>query len=371
MFPREKLEGLTSSRDQEEAFHYTGNSTPEVMMSPAEERVLALRQEAQSDRELELARRYESLRKAFVQRRSQSQRCLMTSVDAHAVLHPGDKFILSELARVKEERPVGLMAEDDSASYSNPSSTIMALWRSDIVARQSSEANVFGSSGSLCVSSEHQHIDIAVQDARDYNPDFLASFGAHIYPIDEETTLPPNGHFDNLYLVEYEFGQEYIDKYVFNESKGGGLFVETHDFPHVFMPMSPKCSGGLILGKKRKDLSDEAIEFIGVDIPFGYALFLDANAIHGDSFFKGNYSIALTEELPADTVIFKHVRDSEEMRCLKANKLLTGELKFQPLKQHRVNRHWDAVENSRIKKIKKKSEKLSVGILSVGKRRAP
>ena len=83
---------------------------------------------------------------------------------------------------------------------------------------------------------------------------------------------------------------------------GGGLFVETHPFPHVFTPLAKECSGALILGINNKDGS---FTFAAFQIPFGYTMKIAANVIHGDSFFVGPYAIALTDTELADSVLFK------------------------------------------------------------------
>ncbi|HGC5942164.1 TPA: hypothetical protein ACIZCU_003029, partial [Legionella pneumophila] len=57
---------------------------------------------------------------------------------------------------------------------------------------------------------------------------------------------------ENLYLVQYQWDADYIQDYVMHVRGGGGLFVETHPFLHVFTPLFPACRGALILGSSVK-----------------------------------------------------------------------------------------------------------------------
>ena len=96
-----------------------------------------------------------------------------------------------------------------------------------------------------------------------------------------------------------------------NKNGGGGLFVETHPFPHVFTPLSPECSGALILGVER---DDGKFDFAAFEIPFGYTMKIGSNVIHGDSFFVGPYAIALTETELADSVLLKQENPQRDIQ---------------------------------------------------------
>ena len=241
--------------------------------------------------------------KALVDRKGlESDRSLMVSEAYLKSLKPGRNKPLCDRSDYtgSESHPyetVGLS--------SVPTLTLHAHWytaaEKQVVTGK--DANVFGKSGALqLIGEDIKRITIPVVDARMFDAKACAFFGMQLLQTKSDPVDLDTGHFSALYMVRYRFHKEYVEKYVLNKQCGGGLFVETHDFPHVFTPLSPACGGGLIIGKK---LGSHHFMFVGVRIPHGYTLKINANVIHGDSFFTGPYGIALTEDLPADTVIMR------------------------------------------------------------------
>ena len=92
---------------------------------------------------------------------------------------------------------------------------------------------------------------------------------------------------------------------------GGGIFVETHPFPQIFAPKSKNCDGALLLGVDNKD---KTFSFVAFRIPFGFSMKIQADVIHGDSFFVGPYAIALTQTELADSVLFRQDTPSREIQ---------------------------------------------------------
>ncbi len=112
----------------------------------------------------------------------------------------------------------------------------------------------------------------------------------------------------DLILAKYRYAKNYVKDFLTEVGGGGGYFVETHNFPHIHVPLSPDCEGYLIVGKQ---LSADTFTFTAFRIPFGYALHTPANTIHGDGTIVGEYAIAVaTAAAKADTVLFynKHTR---------------------------------------------------------------
>jgi hypothetical protein len=138
----------------------------------------------------------------------------------------------------------------------------------------------------------------------------------------------PNFHTSgkDLYLVEYDFAKTYIEDYVMRPDGGGGLFVETHNFPHVFIPMSADCQGSLLLGKEESyGLGQAMYTFIGLTIPYGFALVIDNNVIHGDSFFKAKYAVSLSPDVEANTVIlYGATRQPQSVKRVPVNTFAAG-----------------------------------------------
>lgn len=187
-----------------------------------------------------------------------------------------------------------------------PTLTLHAHWYTadEKPAKTDKDANVFGSSGTLELTGDNvKRICIPVVNAKLLDQNVCKFFKVQLLKTQSDPVVLDTGHFETLYMVKYRFHTEYVQQYVMEKKRGGGLFVETHDFPHVFTPLSSQCSGGLIIGKK---VDEHHYMLVGLKIPYGYTLKIDANVIHGDSFFKGPFGIALTEDLPADTVIMRN-----------------------------------------------------------------
>ncbi len=106
----------------------------------------------------------------------------------------------------------------------------------------------------------------------------------------------------DLILAKYRYGKNYRRDFLTEVEGGGGYFVETHNFPHIHVPLSPDCGGYIIVGKK---LSEENFNFTAFNIPYGFALHTPANIIHGDGTIVGEHAITVaTASADADTVLF-------------------------------------------------------------------
>ncbi|WP_454782606.1 hypothetical protein [Legionella sp. WA2022007384] len=248
-----------------------------------------------------------SLQATMVDRRNPDtpgSKPLMKAVKAHAILKAGTEINMMEATGIDEyDIPnVGCVIQIASPQEL----TIKATWKNknQECAVSGTDASVFGSLGVLVIPSDVQVVNIPKMNARAVPTAFLAKYGAELIPLDTSFVLDAvdEPSLENLYLVEYQWDADYIPDYVMKRKGGGGLFVETHPFPHVFTPLSPECSGALILGVERPD---GAFDFAAFEIPFGYTMKIGSNVIHGDSFFVGPYAIALTETELADSVILK------------------------------------------------------------------
>ncbi|MDF1796996.1 MAG: hypothetical protein P1U63_10710 [Coxiellaceae bacterium] len=235
---------------------------------------------------------------------------LMRATKVYGVLSAGESINLNEmveitadvLARARKRKLPPVIFEPKEL-------VIVARWLpKDVeVASTGSNATVFdGGLGVLAVDPAVDVIDIPKMNALSLSPAYLKSFGATLIPIDQTVCMAGNSHEDlqTLYATEYTWKAGYVDKFVMDPTEGGGVFVETHPFEHFFAPLGEDSCGGLILGKMARDGSDR-VTLISVEIPLGFSLRLDADAIHGDSFFVGRYLITLTETELADSVILK------------------------------------------------------------------
>lgn len=275
-----------------------------------------------------------SIKSTMVDRRDPDNpvKPLMKAEELESILRAGTK--------VNMLKAVGLNKDDLPMSYDiepiEPKElTLEATWndKTKEVAKSGKNANVFGKLGVLAVSASVKSVDIPKMNALTVPKSFLEKYGAELIPLDQVFRLDPVEHkeLEELYLVEYNWDKQYIDKYVMHQKGGGGLFVETHPFPHVFTPLSPDCSGALILGVAR---NDGKFDFAAFEIPFGYTMKIKSNVIHGDSFFVGPYAIALTETELADSVILK--QDTTDRGIERVNQLKVPAIKLPLLAEHEL-----------------------------------
>ncbi|QEY52753.1 hypothetical protein [Legionella longbeachae] len=247
-----------------------------------------------------------ALQSTMVDRRNPDQpgsKPLMKAAKAHAILKAGTKINMLDATGVGEFE----LPSKCSIQITPPKEiTIKATWKNKSQEKGVSgrDASVFGGLGVLTIPRDVTVMNIPKMNALTVPPAFLDKYGAELIPLGKSFTLDAvqDRSLENLYLVEYQWDADYIQDYVMNQRGGGGLFVETHPFPHVFTPLSPECRGALILGVENRDGS---FDFAAFEIPFGYTMKIGSNVIHGDSFFVGPYAIALTETELADSVLLK------------------------------------------------------------------
>ncbi len=227
---------------------------------------------------------------------------LMVSTTAHGIIKAGTTVNLLQLTGVDKSMIPTYHVEKVEPEELR----LQASWKnkSQEQAKSGASASVFGHLGVLLVRPTFNVIEIPKMNALAVPTSFLEKYGAELIPLDVPIAMEPTEHqeLENLYLVQYDWDENYIKQYVMHAMGGGGLFVETHPFPHVFTPLAPTCEGALILGVDR---GKGQFDFASFQIPFGYTMKIASNVIHGDSFFVGPYAIALTDTELADSVIFK------------------------------------------------------------------
>lgn len=258
----------------------------------------------------------QGLKATMVDRRDpdvEDSKPLMKATQAHAILKAGTTINMLEATGISEEQ---LPDRSGNIRITPPQElTIKAAWKnkSEETAKSGRNASVFGNLGVLLIPPSVKTIDIPKMNALAVPSSFLEKYGAELIPLGKPFTLDAveDEELENLYLVQYDWDPDYIQNYVMKLQGGGGLFVETHPFPHVFTPLSPDCKGALILGVDRHD---DTFDFASFEIPFGYTMKIGSNVIHGDSFFVGPYAIALTETELADSVILKQETPTRDVQ---------------------------------------------------------
>lgn len=163
-------------------------------------------------------------------------------------------------------------------------------------------ASLFPNSGILEVDQDK--IDLPYFDATQVD---LSSFKAELVKNDVPFSIVNTkvSAKDEFRPVSYFFDENYGHEQIL---EGGGLFLETHDFPQTMTPLDETASGFVVLGKWKMDESKK-LELVGVNIPFGYTLIIKKGCIHGDTTLTGFYVMAMTSNhetmKTADTVFIK------------------------------------------------------------------
>lgn len=231
---------------------------------------------------------------------------LMTATDIIDVIPPCGDF---KLTQPPQEHVMGQL----TANCVPKTVEFTATWyhADEKLAYTAEDANTFGRSGVLEIHDQSPVLQIPKMDAGVISCEELAKFGARLVPVHERIKAFNTSSYP-LPVVTYRVHHDYVHKYLFQPHGGGGAFLEHHIPPHIWIPLHPACSGALILGRKE---SEEQFKLTAVTIPYGYALALDAHALHADSFLIGDYAMALSatkdKAAKASTVIFR--RPTEEM----------------------------------------------------------
>jgi len=105
----------------------------------------------------------------------------------------------------------------------------------------------------------------------------------------------------NLPVTITNFGPAYARDFLQIDGKGGGAFVEYHDFPHLHMPIENTARGHFLLG--RADGGDYLLS--AFRIPYGQAIYTPPNALHADPFLIGRYLIVYSVTRHYSTVVFR------------------------------------------------------------------
>jgi len=155
-------------------------------------------------------------------------------------------------------------------------------------------ANSFGGMGTLLVPNDFR-IPAVLTDRHN-----VKHYGLGL--IDDSAEFPVSCRRYEIALMRYFYSSRYRNDFLMQSHGGGGIFVETHDFPHLHIPLSEDCGGYIVIGKK---IAANEYHFTAFQIPYGYALYTPSNTIHGDGTLVGEYAITVADSAycPANTVV--------------------------------------------------------------------
>jgi hypothetical protein len=179
--------------------------------------------------------------------------------------------------------------------------TVKATWytatealKNNIKVVAGSSGNVFGSMGALLVPD---HFEIPTVTATKEN---VRHYGLELIENGKELTV--RSEQCDIVLMKYDYTSIYKKDFLMQQHGGGGIFVETHVFPHIHIPLSKSCGGYIVIGKK---LSETEFNFTAFRIPYGFALYTPSNTIHGDGTLVGEFGLTVADPsmITADTVL--------------------------------------------------------------------
>jgi len=103
-------------------------------------------------------------------------------------------------------------------------------------------------------------------------------------------------------MMKYDYTEDYKKDFLMQKYGGGGVFLETHNFPHIHIPMHEECGGYIVIGKQ---VSAKFFNFTAFQIPYGFALYTPSYTIHGDGTLVGEYGLTVADSAmaSADTVL--------------------------------------------------------------------
>lgn len=179
--------------------------------------------------------------------------------------------------------------------------TVKATWYTAQQAKEhgikvvsGSSGNVFGGMGALLVPDG---FSIPTTLATKENVKY---YGLQLIENNHELTIT-TAEYD-IVMMKYDYKSNYKDGFLMQAHGGGGIFVETHNFPHVHIPTTKECGGYIVIGKQ---IAEDKFNFTAFQIPYGYALYTPAYTIHGDGTLVGEYGLTVADPnmASADTVL--------------------------------------------------------------------
>lgn len=155
------------------------------------------------------------------------------------------------------------------------------------------DANIFGGLGTLTLPDPV----LSIPEASPTAP-ALGFYGARQLRVGDPLRFETDR---NLAVTVTHFGPTYAERFLQVADKGGGAFVEYHDFPHLHMPLDPAARGHFLLGRQDGD----TYRLSAVPIPPGTALYTPPGALHADPFLIGRYLVVYAVTETYSTVVFR------------------------------------------------------------------
>ncbi|WP_410210084.1 hypothetical protein [Aquirhabdus sp.] len=182
-----------------------------------------------------------------------------------------------------------------------PMVRVRALWytatdalRADIRVVSGGNANVFGGMGALLVPDGFAIPTVMA------SPENVKFYGLEL--IENKKPFTVRSEKVDIVMMKYDYTAFYKKEYLMQEQGGGGMFLETHEFPHIHIPLTKDCGGYIVIGRH---LEADLYCFTAFQIPFGYGLYTPSNTIHGDGTLVGEFGLTVADSgmISADTIL--------------------------------------------------------------------
>lgn len=187
---------------------------------------------------------------------------------------------------------------------------VFARWFTPDVkpANTDNNANIFGQYGCFELVDYCSNLELPAVDLECLSDTDLQLYRAtRLTP--EYSFYPKFNTFDkNLYILVDDYSENYLVDYALQEKLGGGWFIETHNFPHLFQPLSPECGGAAILGRlisRDEKTGISHYKLISIKINYPEAIVIESEVIHGNASFIGPYAISSTSAGNASIVVMR------------------------------------------------------------------
>ena len=212
----------------------------------------------------------------IMNRQGSTPEAFMVTEDIKGIISPGKSYQLQEGFLLETPaKPMSKMPQPEKPLHIR----MTGFW-SDKMVSECEENNIFGKNGRHFFSSTQQNMMIPTVQATAQS---LAFYGCRL--ITKGESIFCEGDSD-LPVTIINTGKDYHKHYLCNSAFVGESCLETHNQPHLYMPLTEEAGGYLLLGI-RKDSNQLLLS--AFKIPYGYAVYMAPWTIHSRAHLIGRY----------------------------------------------------------------------------------
>lgn len=249
----------------------------------------------------------------LVDRRTLTGMPAMQSTALLSIVAPGSDLEVKEIPLCSAMQSMPEKKETIKVdSISNIEIDVIGRWLPpEIKAAQASDnASIFGHLGCFeMISPVVQTLELPTVDLESVPEEDLRVHYKATRLTPTHSSYPNfNSHDKNLYMIVYSYNENYLSEYAMQPSLGAGIFIEYHNFPHLFKPLSSECNGAVILGRKVSEDEKTGVghyKLVSLKINYPDSIVIEAGVIHGNAAFVGPYVISSTTSGKGSIVAFR------------------------------------------------------------------